>query len=104
MDQPSQERHAPEHYIHLDHDVKRPTTVRYAEGSDPGVESVHRLGARTDSNELVSSRPVSVAATDDEDSDDYDWSGEEENLGDEEAKFEEHMGNTKKEPRKGWGF
>ena len=101
MEQEPHEGHTPKYYIHLD---KRPTTVHYAEDSNPGMEFVHRLGARTDSTELVSSRPASVAATDDEDSDDYDWSGEEEDLRDEEAKFEEHMGNTKKQTRKGWGF
>ena len=50
----------------------------------------------------VDSDVTSVAGTDDEyegDSD-YDWSGEED-LVDEEAKFEEHMGIKPK--RKGWG-
>jgi len=104
MDELSREKQEPHERHTLDHDVKRPTAVRYAEGSNSGVESVHRHGGRTDSTELVSSRPASVAATDDEDSDGYDWSGEEEDLGDEEAKFEEHMGNAKKKTRKGWGF
>ena len=50
----------------------------------------------------VDSDAPSVAGTDDEfeEDSDYDWSGEED-LVDEEAKFEEHMG--KKPKRKGWG-
>ncbi|KAJ7087215.1 Mechanosensitive ion channel-domain-containing protein [Mycena belliarum] len=43
----------------------------------------------------------SVVGTDDEEDADYDWSGEDD-LVDEEAKFEERMGNKKK--RTGWGF
>ncbi|KAJ7124777.1 Mechanosensitive ion channel-domain-containing protein [Mycena crocata] len=42
----------------------------------------------------------SIAGTDDEGDNDYDWSGEED-LVDEEAKFEERMGNKQK--RTGWG-
>ena len=51
----------------------------------------------------VDSDAPSVAGTDDEyeEDSDYDWSGEED-LVDEEAKFEEQMG--KKAKRKGWGF
>jgi len=50
----------------------------------------------------VDTDATSVAGTDDEceDDSDYDWSGEED-LVDEEAKFEEQMG--KGEKRKGWG-
>jgi len=45
------------------------------------------------------SHPSSIqAGTDDEDSDDYDWS-DEEDLVDEEAKFEQKMGKTDKRPR-----
>ena len=51
----------------------------------------------------VDSDAPSAAGTDDEyeEDSDYDWSGEED-LVDEEAKFEEQMG--KKQKRKGWGF
>jgi hypothetical protein len=51
----------------------------------------------------VDSDAPSVAGTDDEyeEDSDYDWSGEED-LVDEEAKFEEHMGVKPK--RKGWSF
>lgn len=51
----------------------------------------------------VDSDAPSAAGTDDEyeEDSDYDWSGEED-LVDEEAKFEEQMG--KKPKRKGWGF
>ncbi|KAJ3503863.1 hypothetical protein NLJ89_g8241 [Agrocybe chaxingu] len=56
---------------------------------------------RTDSDFAFGSRASSIAATDDEDSEDYDWS-DEEDLVDEEAKFEKHMG--KKTKREGWGF
>lgn len=50
----------------------------------------------------VDSDAPSVAGTDDEheEDSDYDWSGEED-LVDEEAKFEEQMG--KKTKQKGWG-
>ena len=49
----------------------------------------------------TASRASSIAGTDDEDSDDdYDWSGEED-LVDEEAKFEQAMGVKKKQ--RGWG-
>jgi len=50
----------------------------------------------------VESRPSSVVGTDDEDDDDeeFDWSGDED-LVDEEAKFEKHMGVTLKS--RGWG-
>lgn len=46
--------------------------------------------------EETNSRPASIAATDDEY--DYDWSGEED-LGDEEAKFEQRMGFKAKDDR-----
>ncbi|KAI0791637.1 Mechanosensitive ion channel-domain-containing protein [Irpex lacteus] len=56
--------------------------------------------ARTDSGvDSVRSRSPSIAGTDDED-DDYDWSGEED-LVDEEAKFEQNMGTAKKQR---WGL
>ena len=51
---------------------------------------------------IPQSRASSIAGTDEEDSEDeYDWSGEED-LVDEEAKFEQAMGVKKK--KKGWGF
>lgn len=43
----------------------------------------------------------SIAGTDDEGDGDYDWS-DEEDLVDEEAKFEQRMGNAPK--KSGWGF
>ncbi|KAJ7477111.1 Mechanosensitive ion channel-domain-containing protein [Mycena galericulata] len=54
-----------------------------------------------DHHSLPQSAASSVAGTDDEGDADYDWS-DEEDLVDEEAKFEEHMGNTQK--KSGWGF
>ena len=45
-----------------------------------------------DSDPFIS-HPSSVAGTDEEDYDDYDWS-DEEDLVDEEAKFEQKMGKT----------
>lgn len=42
--------------------------------------------------------PSSIAATDDEEDSDYDWS-DEEDLVDEEAKFEQKMGKTDKRQR-----
>lgn len=47
-----------------------------------------------DSDPFIS-HPSSVAGTDEEDYDDYDWS-DEEDLVDEEAKFEQKMGKTDK--------
>ncbi|KIL68115.1 hypothetical protein M378DRAFT_8799 [Amanita muscaria Koide BX008] len=55
---------------------------------------------RTESSDLLGSRAPSVAATDDE-SDDFDWSGEED-LADEEAKYEKNMG-VKGELHSRWG-
>ena len=57
--------------------------------TDSGFDSVPRSGSRS----------PSIADTDDDD-DDYDWSGEED-LVDEEAKFEQTMGTAKKNS---WGF
>lgn len=50
-----------------------------------------------DSDSFIS-RSLSVAGTDEEDYDDYDWS-DEEDLVDEEAKFEQKMGKTDKRRR-----
>lgn len=85
-----------------DYDTKstRPT-VHYNDALTRGVEPAPGY-TRTDSNDLLpSSKASSIAGTDDEDSVDYDWSGEED-LVDEEAKFEERMGGSKPK-RKGWG-
>jgi len=51
-------------------------------------------------SDAFSSRASSIAPTDEDDSSDYDWSGEED-LVDEEAKYEKKMG--KKTQRTGWG-
>ncbi|KAG5645782.1 hypothetical protein DXG03_005319 [Asterophora parasitica] len=78
--------------------VKSRPTVHYID------EVNHTMPAapayeRTISGDGISSRASSIA-TDDEDSEDFDWSGEEDLL--EEAKFEERMG--KKTQRKRLGF
>lgn len=49
-------------------------------------------------SDTFNSRPSSVAGTDDEDYDDYDWS-DEEDLVDEEAKFEKKMGKNDRPER-----
>lgn len=81
-------------------DTERPT-VQFP----PDVKrapSVHIPSAGMRHDTMTSSRASSLAGTDDEDNDeDYDWSGEED-LVDEEAKFEQKMG-IKQKP-KGWGF
>jgi hypothetical protein len=70
-------------------DEKQKPSVRYSENIRPFQY------ARQDS-----SRASSIVGTEDEDSEDYDWSGEED-LVDEEAKFEKQMG-VKPKPE-GWG-
>jgi hypothetical protein len=50
---------------------------------------------QSESDPFISSYPSSIAGTDDEDYDEYDWS-DEEDLVDEEAKFELKMGKTDK--------
>ena len=79
--------------------LKPKTIVHYPDGVHIGpAPSYH---ARSDSPDMVASRPPSIAGTDDEDEiENYDWSGEED-LVDEEAKFEKHMGIKPKS--KGWG-
>lgn len=78
------------------YDTKPKPTVHYNDGERPGYHS------RDNSTDLLNSRPASIAGTDyEEDSDDYDWSGEED-LVDEEAKFGERMG-VKNKPA-GWGI
>ncbi|KAF5388099.1 hypothetical protein D9615_000037 [Tricholomella constricta] len=82
----------------LDTTKSRPT-VHYVDGQNRTIPPAPGY-TRTDSADALSSRASSIA-TDDEDSEDYDWSGEED-LVDEEAKFEERMGIKAK--RKGWGI
>ncbi|KAF8075988.1 Mechanosensitive ion channel-domain-containing protein [Lyophyllum atratum] len=78
--------------------TKSRPTVHYLDDLDPPAPGY----TRTDSIDIdaVSSRASSIG-TDDEESDNYDWSGEED-LVEEEAKFEERMGLNKTK-RKGWG-
>lgn len=73
-------------------------TVHY--GDDHGNV---RTPAYTRENtlEFISSR-ASIMTTDDEESEDYDWSGEED-LVEEETKFEGRMGGSKSKA-KGWGI
>ncbi|KAJ6543841.1 Mechanosensitive ion channel-domain-containing protein [Mycena capillaripes] len=54
-----------------------------------------------DHHSVPQSAASSIAGTDDEDDGEYDWS-DEEDLVDQEAKFEERMGNGPK--KTGWGF
>ncbi|KAG5635453.1 hypothetical protein H0H81_011192 [Sphagnurus paluster] len=82
----------------FDTSKSRPT-VHYIDQLNPDAAPAPAY-TRSDSADITS-RPSSIA-TDDEDSEDYDWSGEED-LADEEANFEERMGLRKTE-RKGWGF
>lgn len=73
-------------------------SVHYVE---PPATAVPSYLPQKQATELAS-YPPSLAGTDEEyEDDDYDWSGEED-LVDEEAKFEHRMG-VKRE-RKGWGF
>ena len=69
----------------------RTTKVQFADDikSSPLLQS--------DSDPFLLSCP-SVAGTDEEDSDDYDWS-DEDDLVDEEAKFEQKIGKTDKRRR-----
>lgn len=78
-------------------DEKPRPTVHYPENIRP-----FQIGTRQDSSgDYMNSRASSIAGTDDEDSEDYDWSGEED-LVDEEVKFEKRMGVKTK--HRGWGF
>jgi hypothetical protein len=79
-------------------DIDEKPKVHYNDNVGP-APSYH---GRNDSTDMFQSRASSVAGTDDEydDDEDYDWSGEED-LVDEEAKFEERMGVKPK--KKGWG-
>lgn len=77
-------------------------TVHYADDftprTTPGSPDFVRIGS--DLGDLTAS--ISTTITDDENSDNYDWSGEED-LVDEEAKFEERMG-VDKIKNNHWGF
>jgi hypothetical protein len=76
--------------VHYPVDVKRAPSIHEPHPGLPRFET------------MTTSRASSIAGTDDEDDgEDYDWSGEDD-LVDEEAKFEQKMGIKQK--RKGWGF
>lgn len=78
-------------------DERQKPSVHYSENIKP----FQYAGMRQDSvGDYMSSRASSIAGTEDEDSEDYDWSGEED-LVDEEAKFEKQMGVKSK--LRGWG-
>jgi len=80
--------------MHLAHEKQKPF-VHYSENVRPS-----HAGMRQDSD-FMSSRAASLAGPEDGDSEDYDWSAEED-LVDEEVKFEKQMG-VKDKPR-GWGL
>lgn len=82
-------------------DVKAKPTVHYVDSNTARPAGLVQASSSRFQDE-VSSRPPSIAGTDDEEEEEvYDWSGEED-LVDEEAKFEERMG--KKQKNKTWGF
>lgn len=95
------------------HDAQERKDAADAEGRDrPTVQfpadvkrapTTHQPGPQVRQDTGTSSRASSIAGTDDdyEADEDYDWSGEED-LVDEEAKFEQKMG-IKQKP-KGWGL
>jgi len=80
--------------VHLAYEKQKPF-VYYPENVRPSPHA----GMRQDSD-FMSSRAASLAGPEDGDSKDYDWSAEED-LVDEEVKFEKQMG-IKAKPR-GWG-
>lgn len=90
-------------------DTKRKPSVHYTDDvASPPPNSARPLFTRFESNfterdvPVSGSRTPSIAGTEtDEDEEDYDWSGEED-LVDEEAKFEQQMGTMKK--KRPWGF
>jgi hypothetical protein len=79
----------------LSEDEKQKPSVHYSENIKP-----LQYGAVRQESDLMSSKASSAAGHDDEDSEDYDWSGEGD-LVDEEAKFEKKMGVKPK--ARGWG-
>ncbi|KAH9482890.1 Mechanosensitive ion channel protein Msy1 [Psilocybe cubensis] len=83
---------------HDDHKHRPPKIVQFPEGFDKPTPLPYPLS--THDSDIMSSRASSIAGTDD-DSEDYDWS-DEEDLVDEEAKYSKQMGS--KPPRRGWGF
>lgn len=89
-------------------DTKRKPSVHYTDdvASPPPPNSARPLFTRFESNYTTDggsgSRTPSLAGTDTEDEDEeFDWSGEED-LVDEEARFEQQMGVKKK--KQGWGI
>ena len=103
-----------EHEHEHEHEHVKKPTVHYPDDVKPEHPFSFSLHQRTDSSEGLplngggpgsapGSRAASLAGTDDENDgdEDYDWS-DEEDLIDEEAKFEKHMGV--KVGKKGWGF
>ncbi|KAI0080698.1 hypothetical protein K474DRAFT_1589318 [Panus rudis PR-1116 ss-1] len=85
------------------YDQKTKPSVHYPEDvRSPELTSARSGFMRYDEGGGSGSRTPSLAGTDDDDDDeDYDWSGEED-LVDEEAKFEQQMGVKKQ--KSGWGF
>jgi len=75
----------------------RPAKVQFSEE----LNKVPPPSLQRKDSHFVSSRPSSIAGTDEEDSEDYDWSGEED-LVDEAAKFGSQMGVEAKQNK--WGF
>ncbi|PPQ77268.1 hypothetical protein CVT25_010850 [Psilocybe cyanescens] len=75
-----------------------PKIVQFPDGFDKPATMPYPF--LTQDSDIFSSRASSIAGTDDE-SEDYDWS-DEEDLVDEEAKFGKQMGQ--KTVRKGWGI
>ncbi|KAJ8457318.1 hypothetical protein ONZ45_g18356 [Pleurotus djamor] len=69
----------------------------------PDLRGPAPLYRREDSTDMFGnlSRPASIATTDDEYEEDYDWSGDED-LADGQANYEKRIGNKPK--AKGWGF
>ncbi|KDR83508.1 hypothetical protein GALMADRAFT_55000 [Galerina marginata CBS 339.88] len=88
--------HEPEH----EHRRRQrpPAKVQFPDDLNKGPPLPYNY-TRQDSDTFSS--PPSIAGTDDEDSEDYDWS-DEDDLVDQEAKFGKQMG--KKTTRKGWGI
>jgi hypothetical protein len=78
--------------------VHYPSDVKRAPSYHAPLDPPPKIG-RVDTG--LSSRASSIATDDEDDDEDYDWSGEED-LVDEEAKFEQQMGIKQK--RTGWGF
>lgn len=81
-----------------EHDPRsRPAKVQFSEE----LNKVSPPSFQRKDSDFVSSRASSIAGTDEEDSEDYDWSGEED-LVDEAAKFGSQMGVEDKQNK--WGF